>query len=540
MAFKFLKSYLILILLSAAFLPLSGQGTLPLGIHYQAVARDNFGKELANKEIDVRFSIISENPLGTLAYQELHSKIITSRYGVFSLVIGHGTPTGGACLTLSQVSWSSALHFLKVEVKFESTFIDMGTMQFLAVPYALYAQKSLEPGPQGTKGDQGIQGEKGPAGLKGDTGPQGLKGDTGPQGQQGVQGQKGDPGDPASDDQTLSFDGTNISISGGNTVNLSTLLLPHQLTILGDTLSIMGGNKVALPNQIQDLQLDLNNKLKITKNATATEIDFTRFLDDKQTLFFNSVDNTLNISGGNMISLTSLKDDADANPLNEIQTLIFTPADNKLYISGVTVPVDLTDLKNDADASPTNEIQDLSLTLNKLKITNNASATEISLVPYLDNTDNQTISYNSSTYTLSLTNGGTATIGSLIAFRARKTIPETGLSSIDYDFITPTVDYNDGLGFDSSTGIFTTPVGGIYTFIVGYKATGLANSKELKLFLNGSVYEILNSTFSNGLTFTSSVTMRLVSGDKVKVIIFPGYGSQVESGTGSFSGFRVY
>ena len=29
----------------------------------------------------------------------------------------------------------------------------MGTMQFLAVPYALYAQRSLEPGPQGPKGE---------------------------------------------------------------------------------------------------------------------------------------------------------------------------------------------------------------------------------------------------------------------------------------------------------------------------------------------------------------------------------------------------
>lgn len=544
MAFKYLKSYFLSILLSAACFTLSGQGTLPLGIHYQAVARDNFGKELSNKEIDVRFSIISENPLGPVAYQELHSKIITSRYGVFSLVIGHGTPTGGTSLNLSQVSWSSAPHFLKVEVKFESSFIDMGTMQFLAVPYALYAQKSLEPGPQGLKGDQGlqgIQGAQGPAGLKGDQGPQGLKGDTGPQGQQGVQGLKGERGDPASDDQTLSFDGTNMSISGGNTVNLSTLLLPHQLTILGDTLSIMGGNKVALPNQIQDLQLDLNNKLKITKNATATEIDFTRFLDDKQTLSFNSVDNTLNISGGNTISLTALKDDADANPLNEIQTLTFTPADNRLYISGVTAPVDLTDLKNDADANPTNEIQDLSLTSNKLKVTNNASATEINLAPYLDNTDNQAISYNASTNTISLTNGGSASMGSMVAFRARKTVSETNLLPNDYDFITPVVDYNDGLAFESSNGIFTAPSSGIYCFSIGFYAGFSGNLKILKLYLNGVLYETLNSDINLGSTLTRSITLKLSQGDKVKVVIYTGSANpNTETGTGSFSGYRVY
>jgi len=59
----------------------------------------------------------------------------------------------------------------------------------LSVPYALYAEKSLEAGLQGSKGD------------------------TGPQGLQGVQGLKGDQGDPASDKQTLSLVGSDLSIS---------------------------------------------------------------------------------------------------------------------------------------------------------------------------------------------------------------------------------------------------------------------------------------------------------------------------------------
>jgi len=128
---------------------------VPFGIFYQAVARDNFGKELVNKNIDVKFSIISGNPLGTVVYQELHSDVITSKYGVFSLIIGQGTPTGGLYGELSQIQWNQAYHYLKIEVKFDNDFIDMGTMQFLAVPYALYAQKSLEPGPPGPKGNPG-------------------------------------------------------------------------------------------------------------------------------------------------------------------------------------------------------------------------------------------------------------------------------------------------------------------------------------------------------------------------------------------------
>ncbi|MCX6254735.1 MAG: hypothetical protein NTV31_09705 [Bacteroidia bacterium] len=489
MAIKNLKIYLFFLILATVRTVSFGQESVPLGIYYQAVARDNSGKELANKDIDVRFSIISENPLGTVVYQELHSGVITSKFGVFSLVIGHGTPTGGTSGELSQINWSQAFHYLKVEVKFESDFIEMGTMQFLSVPYALYAQKSLEPGPEGPKGD------------------------VGPQGLQGVQGLKGDQGDPASDDQVLSFDGTNLTISGGNTLNISTLNVPHQLSLLGDTLSIMGGNKVGLTNQIQDLQLDVNNKLKINKNPSATEIDMTRFLDDKQQLSFNSTDNTLAISGGNTIDLTPIKQDLQlaGNTLSitnkttpapidlskYLQQLIFTPADNKLEIVGGNT-IDLTSLKNDGDSDPLNEIQDLNLNLvsNKLTITNKTSPTEINLSPYLDNTDSQSLTYNPNNYNLSISGGNNVNIGNLIAFRARKTTSETGLLSGDYDFITPIIDYNDGSGFDGSIGIFTAPVAGIYTFNVGYFSGTFGDPKVLKLILNGTLYETLNSSIA--------------------------------------------
>jgi hypothetical protein len=302
MAIKMFKRFSVLVVFFLAGSTSFAQN-VPLGINYQAVARDNYGKELVNRDINVKFSIISGNPLGTVVYQELHSKINTTKFGVFSLIIGHGTNTGGTYSNLSQIQWGQADHYLKIEVKFDNDFIDMGTVQFLAVPYALYAQKSLEPGP---------------AGAKGDPGP------------------KGDPGDPASDNQTLSFNGNNLSISNGNTVNLGTLNVPHQLTLLGDTLSILGGNKVGLTNQIQDLTLDVNNKLKITKNVSATSIDLTRYLDntDSQSLTWNAATRKLGISGNaGIIDLTELKNDADADPTNELQNLSFNQSTNSLTIS---------------------------------------------------------------------------------------------------------------------------------------------------------------------------------------------------------------
>ncbi len=170
----------------------SGQGTVPGGINYQAVARDNYGKEIVNTPIEVQFTIRSGSPTGTVVYEEVFTDVTTSRYGVFSLVIGKGDPVSG---TFANIDWSSFNHYLQVSVKFENNFMDMGTMQFMAVPYALYAGKSLEAGPAG------------PAGPKGD---------------------KGDPGDPAldTDNQNLSYDieTKTLPIQDGNHVRLDSII----------------------------------------------------------------------------------------------------------------------------------------------------------------------------------------------------------------------------------------------------------------------------------------------------------------------------
>ena len=361
MAFKNLKIYLLVLAFVTFWTGTSGQGVVPFGIHYQAVARDNYGKELANTNISVRFSIISGDPDGVVVYQEIHQNIITSKYGVFSLVIGSGAPTAnGNIRELSDVEWDKAFHYLKVEVKFANDYLDMGTMQFLAVPYALYAQKSLEPGPQGL---------------------------------QGIPGPKGEPGDPASDNQTLSFDESKLSISGGNSLPLTGLL--QNLTVIngddGIYLGISRGNSVKLAtieadgdptNEIQDITLN-SDKLKITNNSLATEWDLTRYLDN-----------------------------------TDSQALTWDPVTRVLGVSGNSATINLSELKDDADADPSNELQDLNLTGNKLTITNKATPNEIDLSKYSDNTDSQTLAYSDVNKTLTVSGGNTVSIGSIIAFRA--------------------------------------------------------------------------------------------------------------------------
>jgi hypothetical protein len=108
----------------------------------------------------------------------------------------------------------------------------------------------------------------------------------------------------------------------------------------------------------------------------------------------------------------------------------------------------------------------------------------------------------------------------------------------DYDFITGAPEFNDGGGFNYLTGVFTAPTSGIYTFSVNYVASGPAESRILKIFLNGSYYETLNSGITGGSTITRQITMKLSVGNTVKVIVNVGTG--YDSGTGSFSGYKVY
>ena len=65
---------------------------------------------------------------------------------------------------------------------------------------------------------------------------------------------------------------------------------------------------------------------------------------------------------------------------------------------------------NDADANPLNEIQDLSLSGNILEISMNSASTLIDLSPYLDNTDDQVLSFGLDD-TLHLTSGGKVYLG---------------------------------------------------------------------------------------------------------------------------------
>ena len=129
-------------LLSIISLTLIAQ--VPQGVGYQGVATDANGIELANQPISIRASVLSGSATGTIEWQETHATS-TDTFGLFTLTIGQGTPTGnGAQANFADISWGTNTHFLKIEMDVTggTNYSFMGTNQMMSVPYALYAESA--------------------------------------------------------------------------------------------------------------------------------------------------------------------------------------------------------------------------------------------------------------------------------------------------------------------------------------------------------------------------------------------------------------
>lgn len=196
----------------------------PQKITYQSVVRNTSNQLVTSATVGMKISVLQGSATGTVVYAETHATSTNSN-GLATVQIGGGTLVSGDFTT---IDWANGPYFLKTETDPTggSTYTISGTTQLLSVPYALYAETSgsSTPGPQGP---QGIQGPAGPQGATGATGPQGpqgpigLTGATGPTGATGATGATGPQGPAGPDAQTLSLVGSTLSISGGNSVTLT-------------------------------------------------------------------------------------------------------------------------------------------------------------------------------------------------------------------------------------------------------------------------------------------------------------------------------
>ncbi|MCU0457227.1 MAG: hypothetical protein MUE74_13090 [Bacteroidales bacterium] len=172
-----------------------------------------------------------------------------------------------------------------------------------------------------------------------------------------------------------------------------------------------------------------------------------------------------------------------------------------------------------------------------LSVSKLSGARQVNLGVYRDNTDSQQLAYSEANNSISISGGNNVTLGTMTAFRAKKTAATSApmpLSNVD--FIPDNIEYNDGNGLNINTGEFTSTYTGLYTFDVKYIASG--NGKIVMIYKNGNLYETLAEGLTTGTTIFRTLTVKLVTGDKVKMVINTGTDTSI--GTGTFSGYKVY
>lgn len=263
------------------------------GINYQAVARDAQGAVITTP-VGVRISIYSNSPTGVLQYQETHNATPNS-YGLFNISIGQGIYVTGAVTNFSQIDWGTGAHYAKTEVDAGSGYLDMGTTQLWAVPYALYAKNAGNASTSYSAGS-GIT-------ITGST-ISAVDNST------------------TNELQNLTLSGNNLSISNGNSVTLpsggasysagagiditgSTITALdnsatneiQSLSLSGTTLSISGSNSVNLPSGGTTYTAGSG----ITISGTTISALDNSVTNEIQTLSLSG--NNLTISGGNSIAL---------------------------------------------------------------------------------------------------------------------------------------------------------------------------------------------------------------------------------------------
>ena len=100
------------------------------GINYKALVKDNLDNVVTNQAITVQFSIL-KGVAQTNVFQQTHTPT-TDANGIIIVTIGANN-------NFDTIDWGSDDHFLNVQIDTGAGLIDMGTTQFMAVPYALNA-----------------------------------------------------------------------------------------------------------------------------------------------------------------------------------------------------------------------------------------------------------------------------------------------------------------------------------------------------------------------------------------------------------------
>jgi len=370
-----MKKLLSILLLFACHLVQSQ--TVPQGINYQAVALDQsgqpipgidiVGRPIDDAEIGVHIAILENSPTGNILYQEVH-EVRTDLYGMFNLVIGQGLQV--SVDPFSNINWQGD-KFLQVKLSIENDgeFVLSAVQKLMSVPYSFLAENAMVA-------------------------------------QTAVDVDDADA-DPSNELQSLSISGDSLTLSNGNTVQLTAIddadADPNNeiqvLSISNDTLYLSNGGYAVLPaDQVNDADADPSNEIQ-TLSKSGSTISLTN--GGSVNVFdgnYNNLSNTPTIPT-NTSDLTNdsgfLTAEVDSSITNELQLLSISNDTIYLTSGGYVVlpvgfdgdyssltnkpaiPTNTSDLTNDSgfltaevDSSTTNELQTLSLSNDTLRLSN--------------------------------------------------------------------------------------------------------------------------------------------------------------------------
>ena len=130
-------------------LPSWSQG-VPQNLNYQAVARDDNGYPIVDRNIVVEITIHADSETGEIVWQETHYKK-TNEFGLFNLLIGSGVSTSSstAVAKFSNINWAKRDYYIQTRVdfgaeQFGNGLLNMGTAKLSSVPYALLADSVMK------------------------------------------------------------------------------------------------------------------------------------------------------------------------------------------------------------------------------------------------------------------------------------------------------------------------------------------------------------------------------------------------------------
>ncbi|MBT8190237.1 MAG: hypothetical protein KJO29_07385 [Bacteroidia bacterium] len=242
--------------------------SVPFNINYQAMARDADGVPLQNAEIEATINILKGDPGGAIVFSEKHYTR-TNTFGIYFIVIGDGEGQDN----LKNVEWAQSDYFIETMIIIDGGQELINVSKLNSVPYAFLSYKSV------------------------------------------IDETEDEDSDITNEIQTISLNGTHLSISEGNEIDLSSLLDAETTTSIalsvdGTSIDYKDENGVTTNLNLCNVVDNCETVTSITYNSGTKQLSYIDENGNTKEIKFDGA------NGGE--TLTALSYDSDNNRLEYI------------------------------------------------------------------------------------------------------------------------------------------------------------------------------------------------------------------------------